>query len=145
MCGQVGDIVEQQCKKCNVITKHRLEKSKRKDGKPYPRCKVCEKKGNEVKYAKSVYYNCLLMQERGGCCEWCGWDENPALLQWHHKRDKEFDISKATITELNFGKVKTETYKCDLICPHCHLGHHSSIDYYKTLKYSRFRKGTLYD
>ena len=137
-------------KKCNVnsehgVCLHRFEKgrtetnplSTNRIGYVWPdmwRCNICAKEANRRKYEKSVSFHCMLKEERCGCCERCGYDEHPEILQWHHERDKEFEISRKKITEKNLHKVRAEISKCVLLCPNCHCIEHTSVEYHKVLE-----------
>ena len=137
----------QQCKNNpeHGVCIHRLEKGRtekkglgsNKIGYVWPdyyRCVKCSSEGNAKKYEKSIYFHCILKEERGGCCERCGYDEHPEILQWHHLRDKVFAISRKKITEKNIYKIREEIEKCLLLCPNCHAKEHNSVIYEEVLK-----------
>jgi len=62
-------------------------------------------------------------------CELCGYNKNTSILQFHHVKEKEYNISSKTKTHKAVkSKVKflEEIKKCILICPNCHMEIHSS-------------------
>lgn len=74
----------------------------------------------------------LLIQERGGRCVDCGFD-NPLALQFDHRDpSQKKDIINAIY---NLNAKRAEAYKCDIRCANCH-----SIKTY----YSHRRRGMLW-
>ncbi|UJA21908.1 hypothetical protein HJD18_08510 [Thermoleophilia bacterium SCSIO 60948] len=61
-----------------------------------------------------------LVEIAGGCCCVCGYDKNPAALQFHHvdPAQKEFGIGSGNT--LAFDRVAKEAAKCVLVCANCH-------------------------
>lgn len=51
-------------------------------------------------------------------CIDCG-EKDPIVLEFDHKRDKEFNISKG-ITTYGLSKIKKEIEKCEVVCSNCH-------------------------
>lgn len=64
----------------------------------------------------------------GGKCERCGYNENPAGLEFHHRDPdaKEFQIG--SVANKSWESVKTELDKCDLLCSICHRIEHANRD-----------------
>jgi transposase-like protein len=62
-----------------------------------------------------------LVEEAGGKCLLCGFDEHPAALQFHHldRSQKEFQLSQRGFTRC-IEKVRAEAAKCVLLCANCH-------------------------
>jgi len=61
-----------------------------------------------------------LRAERGNACEKCGWNDEPKVLEFHHRNpeEKKFGIARAwTRAEKT---IRAEAAKCDLLCPNCH-------------------------
>ena len=63
----------------------------------------------------------------GGSCQRCGFNENLAALQFHHRDPnvKEFGINRGI--SKNFESVKAELDKCDLLCANCHATVHALL------------------
>lgn len=53
-------------------------------------------------------------------CDECGYDKNPAALQWHHRdrADKKGQVS--WMLSLSKDRLEAEIAKCDLLCANCH-------------------------
>lgn len=81
-----------------------------------PSCKTCSRyRDNYLKYLCKI--QCI--QYKGGKCIYCGYNECPAAMEFHHRdpKTKEFAIfSKRYFNE----KIKQELDKCDLVCSNCH-------------------------
>jgi transposase len=62
-----------------------------------------------------------LVQEAGGRCQLCGYDEHMAALQFHHldPSRKSFGLSMRGFTR-SFEKMRSEAAKCVLLCANCH-------------------------
>jgi len=74
-----------------------------------------------------------LIQELGGKCEKCGYDEieNTAVFDFHHKNplEKAFTINKAIEHGKSWEDIRAEAAKCSLLCANCHrLEHFSKPD-----------------
>jgi transposase len=63
----------------------------------------------------------ILVQEAGGCCALCGFDEHVAILQFHHRdpRTKLHGIAEAGATR-SLSRAREEAKKCVLLCANCH-------------------------
>jgi hypothetical protein len=63
----------------------------------------------------------ILVEEAGGKCRLCGFDEHPAALQFHHRdpSTKDFHLSHGGRT-LGIGRMRAEARKCVLLCANCH-------------------------
>ena len=46
------------------------------------------------------------------------------ILDFHHRENKEFDISKAASKGYSLEKIKKEIRKCDILCSNCHRDLH---------------------
>jgi transposase len=62
-----------------------------------------------------------LVEESGGKCFLCGFDEHPAALQFHHldPSRKQFGLSERGLTR-SIARVRGEAEKCVLLCANCH-------------------------
>jgi transposase len=62
-----------------------------------------------------------LVEEAGGRCIRCGFDEHPAALQFHHldRERKGFAISRHGVTR-SIAEARLEVAKCVLLCASCH-------------------------
>jgi hypothetical protein len=102
---------ERQCKK-HGLTMHRL--SKTHDRRWY-RCMKCDTAYTRERAAEIKQ---ILVDERGGKCEQCGYDRCIAALQFHHRdpAQKAAQVSKLK----SLTKARAEAKKCDLLCSNCH-------------------------
>lgn len=57
-----------------------------------------------------------------GKCEYCGWNEHPEILNFHHvdPSTKEFGFASSEIGNLSMERIQKEIAKCILLCPNCH-------------------------
>lgn len=62
-----------------------------------------------------------LVDEAGGGCRLCGFDEHPAALQFHHRDPslKAFHLSHRGMTR-GIDRMRAEASKCVLLCANCH-------------------------
>jgi hypothetical protein len=83
-----------------------------------PRCKRCR---SEAVARRRRKVKQILVEEAGGRCNMCGYDESFAALGFHHldPRTKAFGIARRGITR-SIDKVRAEAKKCVLICANCH-------------------------
>ncbi len=103
--------VEKICKK-HGVTSFVLE------GRGYYRCKKC-RSDNVANRRRKV--KLILVQERGGKCERCGYDKYVGALDFHHRNREEklFGVSQKGAT-FSIDKMRQEASKCDLLCANCH-------------------------
>lgn len=68
----------------------------------------------------------MLVAERGGRCERCGYDRCLAALEWHHRDPtaKEFALNDGATRSLE--RMREEVAKCDLLCANCHREVHDA-------------------
>ena len=71
----------------------------------------------------------LLVEYKGGKCEFCGYDKCIEALEFHHidETTKEFAISGST---KSLEKQKKEADKCYMLCANCHRELHSGFYIY---------------
>lgn len=63
-----------------------------------------------------------LVEESGGRCELCGYDECIAALQFHHRdpATKRFAIGSRRLAR-SMEALREEAAKCTLLCANCHV------------------------
>ncbi|CAB4125727.1 HNHc domain containing protein [uncultured Caudovirales phage] len=106
-------------------------------------CRDCGTADQSLFYTKTKYYckSCwnrktykssrdkldLLISERGGACERCGYNKCFQALQWHHidPNEKEFGISGRRGSPL--AELREEVAKCQLLCANCHAEVHTEL------------------
>ena len=66
----------------------------------------------------------ILKEEAGGCCSICGYNKNPAALEFHHPDPtvKEGGVIGSTAS---LEKQRAEAQKCVLVCANCHRELHN--------------------
>jgi hypothetical protein len=71
----------------------------------------------------------LLVEYKGGKCEFCGYNKCIEALEFHHidETTKEFQISGST---KSLEKQKKETDKCYMLCANCHREVHAGFSLY---------------
>ena len=95
---------------------------------------------SENQNTKRVYFRRKKLKERfvkqlGGKCERCGYNENPMILEFHHKNpeEKEFEIGQAISRGVPTSRpelIQEEVLKCELVCPNCHRN--ETTDYFSS-------------
>jgi hypothetical protein len=67
------------------------------------------------------------VEYKGGKCEVCGYCQNIAALDFHHKdpSEKDFQISRGNY--LGWTKLVPELDKCTLLCSNCHREEHDAL------------------
>jgi transposase-like protein len=88
------------------------------EGRGYYRCRVCRQEA-VVRRRRKV--KAILIAEAGGRCALCGYDRNPAALQFHHldPARKSFGIASGGMAR-SIHKMRDESRKCILLCSNCH-------------------------
>ena len=83
-----------------------------------PRCKICR---SEAVARRRRKLKELLIEEAGGQCQLCGYDECVASLEFHHvdPKTKSFGVGQNGITR-SIERVRAEARKCVLLCANCH-------------------------
>ena len=102
------------------------------------RKKFCSNKCKQIPYYRSSNSSILqtikyidrklfFVNERGGGCEKCGYSNNLAVLEFHHRneRDKSFPLDSRRLSNYSLEKLKKEVAKCDILCANCHREHHN--------------------
>jgi len=80
-----------------------------------------KKKQKKAKQNKNTEW--LIKYKKDKCCSACGYNEHTEILQFHHLRDKEGNISQ--FKKKSLERIKLEVDKCVLLCPNCHFLLHS--------------------
>lgn len=65
----------------------------------------------------------ILIEMLGGKCMTCGYNKCIQALDFHHKGDKNFNISQRLRHSIE--TLKKEIVKCDLLCSNCHRELHA--------------------
>ena len=120
----MGDIRLKTCSKCGEEKDYYKDFSS--NGKSTRSiCKKCEaaramrhyKEGQELLYSFKIK-----------CCR-CGYDKNPAALEFHHiDNHKEALVSKLFqhyVSPKRLEKIKVEMDKCIILCANCHREEHN--------------------
>ena len=107
-----------QCRTCDTVGIKNFYKNARYQ------CKAC---WNKRTYQSSRDNLDLLISERGGKCERCGYKKSYAALQWHHvdPSQKEFGISSKRGAPI--AQLREEVSKCKLLCANCHAEVHAGL------------------
>lgn len=107
-------------------------------------CQICKQKNTKSlsKYCPKCgttlrrYCNKIrAVKYKGGKCKRCGLVlkmEEYAAYEFHHLRDKEFNIGQ--LINLKWERVKDEIDKCDLLCSNCHRITHCNSDINEIMK-----------
>ena len=63
-----------------------------------------------------------LIQLKNNACKVCGYNENMAVLTFHHvdPKIKSFNLDLNNIATKSLEDVLKESEKCDLLCQNCH-------------------------
>lgn len=61
----------------------------------------------------------------GGKCIKCG-QTHPLTLEFHHEKEKEYDVSRLIIHGKRWSVIQKEIKQCVLVCRNCHAELHSS-------------------
>jgi transposase len=82
------------------------------------RCLQCRRQG-VINWRRRM--KLLLVEEAGGRCELCGYDEFPGALQFHHvdPKEKSFGLAMRGLTR-SLAALRREAAKCALLCANCH-------------------------
>lgn len=128
-----------QCPQCKEIL---LRNEYHKDKKSYDGnstyCKKCSVTRDATAYTKvkerltqkrrELKIQCLSLL--GGKCSRCGYNEFISGLDFHHLRDKSFNIAtliarSARLSESQKTLLFEEVSKCTLLCRNCHNAYHA--------------------
>lgn len=77
-----------------------------------------------------------LVEYLGGKCMKCGYNKYLSILEFHHIRDKNFNINVKLGNGCALPFLKKEVDKCLLLCPNCHR----ELHYDEYIKKIHFQK-----
>jgi len=88
----------------------------------------------EYKKLRGLKQKLELINKKGGCCMICGYANNLAALEFHHRdpSQKEYQLGVRKISNSSIIDLMVELDKCDLLCSNCHKETH-----YKDLEFSK--------
>lgn len=68
-----------------------------------------------------------IIESMGGCCQICGYNRCPSVLEFHHLNpaEKEFSLSGPRTSPKKLETIKEELRKCILLCSNCHKEVHA--------------------
>lgn len=80
-------------------------------------CKECrtKQKLERIEESRMRYYEVL----KDSKCSFCP-EDNPLVLQFHHRGDKSDGISEMINKGVSWKKIEKEMSKCQLLCANCH-------------------------
>ena len=114
------------CTKCDVDKPESEFSIRHRKGKKtrHRWCKLCMSRYQTTLLNRK---KAILIQERGGKCEECGFKGHPAIFDFHHRdpTQKDYGISEFRCHPLS--KLRKEVEKCDLLCANCHRLKHLSV------------------
>lgn len=111
------------------------------NGNKYCSNKCKQKSHYHSRKDKNVYFNqfkrsikrkALLIEQRGGKCEICGYNSNLSALEFHHTepKNKLFSLNIRQLSNKSLQSIIKESEKCILICANCHREeHHPSLSF----------------
>jgi len=117
------------CNKCGIEKDIELFAKNGNSTRSY--CKECEAKRARENYRKTQEYVRSLKTK----CSICGYDKNPAALEFHHLNDDK-DATIAKLASKSWSnplkeKIDEEVKKCIIICANCHREqHHPELNKY---------------
>lgn len=132
----------------NKIRNHRLTSIKKEVLKCELLCERCHRElhnqNKETVHTKSK--KILLDIKSVSGCEICGYNKCFGALDFHHEKDKNFEISRIKIGESSGNEIKEkmikESSKCIILCRNCHSDLH--FDKEKFIKYENEIKNWHY-
>jgi hypothetical protein len=88
------------------------------------RCQECWKSQN-----KRARHRAKLeaIEQAGGKCVQCGYNESPRALQFHHTDPRQKDYQPSRIYTMSRKKREEELAKCILLCANCHIALESEL------------------
>lgn len=99
-------------------------------------CPICGSTTNKGREKRRICYSCENKREEnyklnkiiaitGKACWICGYDKGFEMLDFHHMRDKHFELTKRNIGKFAWDDVWKEIQKCSLLCCRCHREFHA--------------------
>ncbi len=117
------------CKKCGI--EKEISDFAKNGNSTRCYCKQCEAERARLNYQKTQEYIRSLKNK----CSICGYDKNPAALEFHHPEDnKDTEIAKLAAKSWSIplkNKIDNEISKCIIVCANCHREiHHQELNRY---------------
>lgn len=84
------------------------------------RCSVCDTNIRRYRARKAG------VEYLGGECNRCDWSGDISGYDFHHLRDKKFNLNGLNMANKKWVLVKEELDKCELLCALCHRLEHSN-------------------
>lgn len=117
------------CNKCGIEKDIKFFAKNGKSTRSY--CKECEAARARENYQKTQDYIRKIKTK----CYICGYDKNPAALEFHHPDDnKDTEIAKLASKSWSMPlkeKIDNEISKCIILCANCHReNHHKELNRY---------------
>lgn len=104
-------LLAKECKVCHAIMRKAYYlKNKQKE--------IANALGSNKR--KQAWYRTLKDQLQ---CSICG-EDHPATIQFHHLKEKEFNISQAVKHGYSKKRILAEISKCQVLCANCHAKEH---------------------
>lgn len=113
-----------QCKEKLPISFFYQRKSKGRYERHAGWCKKCFSK---TVGERRIRYKKMAIEYLGGKCQHCGYNKNPAAMEFHHRDSKEKEDNINRLLRSSWKKVKSELDKCDLLCANCHRELHHPL------------------
>ncbi|MGH2984636.1 MAG: hypothetical protein ACRDK5_10370 [Solirubrobacterales bacterium] len=88
------------------------------EGRGAYRCLKCRREA-VIRWRRNAKLR--LVEEAGGRCQMCGYDEFPGALHFHHVDPsiKSFGLAMRGLTK-SIDRLRAEAAKCILLCANCH-------------------------
>jgi transposase-like protein len=83
----------------------------------YYRCPRCRA---ESVIRRRARVRAQMIEDAGGRCAICGYDSNPAALQFHHVDPATKDLTLRNGDTRSLERMRAEAAKCVLLCANCH-------------------------
>lgn len=107
--------------------KHGETEHLKREGNHGYTCRECSKEKNKIKIATRKNKMSVLIQDKGGKCQNCGYDKCEEALDFHHLKPKEKSFNISPKLHFSLEKLKEETDKCVLLCVNCHQEVHGNV------------------
>lgn len=85
------------------------------------KCKVCS---NKESLRRQKLQRAKVVEELGGKCSRCGYDEFITALDVHHPNPEHKDPAWKNMRSWGWERIKKEINNCVLLCKNCHSGIH---------------------
>lgn len=138
------------CLKCSSFKGHNTSKydpSEKRRGKTYKDFSAERKIQLRLTlYKRGLERKKMLIDEKGGKCQGCGYDRCSRALCFHHRDDKSklFSLSLNNLWSKPMLDIKAEAEKCDLLCANCHMEQHVEIEGHGIVKRVNEKYGTSF-